>query len=382
VTTTAGALRVKLEAAKGKLHVNVGFYGGVVPGNIDDLDELLQSGVFGIKAFLTHSGIDDFPNVTEADLRRALPILKKHDAKLLVHCELEAQLSVVGSSVAPANARGDVRQHQPTTDNDQPTAREPVRPHQLTTNNQPRSYAAYLASRPARWETDAIALMIRLSEEFDVHVHIVHVSSSDALPLIRDAKRRGLRITAETCPHYLVFCAEEIPDGATEFKCAPPIRERANNELLWEALKDGTLDFVATDHSPAPPDIKEQRSGDFMKGWGGIAGLQFLLPAFWTGAKERGFSLEEVARLLCTHPADFLGLERKSRIEAGCDADLVVWDPEASFEVKEEDIQHRHKLTPYAGRPMSGVVERTVVGGEVAYEDGTFTKLLLNSILK
>ncbi|MEZ4791190.1 MAG: allantoinase AllB [Flavobacteriales bacterium] len=364
VTTTVEALRVKLEAAKGKLHVNVGFYGGVIPGNIDDLDELLRSGVFGIKAFLTHSGIDEFPNVTEADLRRALPILKKHDAKLLVHCEMETQLSVVGSSVAPSNARGDARRTEQTT------------------NNQPRSYAAYLASRPAQWETEAIALMIRLSEEFDVHVHIVHVSSAEALPLIRDAKKRGVRITAETCPHYLVFCAEEILDGATEFKCAPPIRERANNELLWEALKDGTLDFVATDHSPAPPDIKEQRSGDFMKGWGGIAGLQFLLPAFWTGAKERGFSLEEVARLLCTHPADFLGLERKSRIEAGCDADLVVWDPEASFEVKEEDIQHRHKLTPYAGRPMSGVVERTVVGGEVAYEDGTFTKLLLNSILK
>jgi allantoinase len=182
--------------------------------------------------------------------------------------------------------------------------------------------------------------MIRLSEEFDVHVHIVHVSAAEALPLIRDAKKRGLRITAETCPHYLVFCAEEIPDGATEYKCAPPIRERANNELLWEALKDGTLDFVATDHSPAPPDIKEQQSGDFMKAWGGIAGLQFLLPAFWTGAKERGFSLEDVARLLCEHPAQFLGLKQKGRIAPGCDADLVIWDPEASFVVKEEDIQH------------------------------------------
>ncbi len=203
--------------------------------------------------------------------------------------------------------------------------------------------------------------MIRLSEEFDVHVHIVHVSAAEALPLIRDAKKRGLRITAETCPHYLVFCAEEIPDGATEYKCAPPIRERANNELLWEALKDGTLDFVATDHSPAPPDIKEQQSGDFMKAWGGIAGLQFLLPAFWTGAKERGFSLEDVARLLCEHPAQFLGLKQKGRIAPGCDADLVIWDPEASFVVKEEDIQHRHKLTPYVGRTLFGVVERTIV---------------------
>ncbi len=328
VTTTAAALKLKLEAAKGKLNVNVGFYGGVIPGNIDDLDALLSAGVFGIKAFLTHSGIDEFPNVTESDLRKALPILKQHDAKLLVHCELETGTG--GKFPAPRD---------------------------------PRSYAAYLASRPAKWETDAIALMIRLSEEFDVHVHIVHVSAAEALPLIRNAKKRGLRITAETCPHYLVFCGEEIPDGATEYKCAPPIRERANNELLWEALKDGTLDFVATDHSPAPPEMKATRSGDFMKAWGGIAGLQFLLPAFWTGAKERGFSLEDVSRLLCEHPANFLGLKEKGRIAPGCDADLVIWDPEASFVVKEEDIQHRHKLTPYAGRTLFGMVDRTVVRG-------------------
>ncbi|HRH70554.1 MAG TPA: allantoinase AllB [Flavobacteriales bacterium] len=338
VTTTAEALRVKLEAVTGKLHMNVGFYGGVVPGNIDDLDALLRSGVFGIKAFLTHSGIDEFPNVTEADLRKALPILKKHDAKLLVHCELERD-------VIPGLTRN---------------------------RDNARSYTNYLASRPAQWETDAIALMIRLSEEYDVRVHIVHVSAAEALPLIRDAKKRSLRITAETCPHYLVFCAEEIPDGATEFKCAPPIRERANNELLWEALKDGTLDFMATDHSPAPPDIKEQQSGDFMKAWGGIAGLQFLLPAFWSGARERGVSLEDVARLLCTNPADFLGLKRKGRIEVGCDADLVVWDPEASFVVREEMVQHRHKLTPYVGRTLRGVVERTMVDRRVVFDGTSF----------
>lgn len=343
VTTTVEALKLKLDAAKGKLHVTVGFYGGVIPGNIDDLDGLLSAGVFGIKAFLTHSGIDEFPNVTEADLRKALPILKmsssrnsgKHDAKLLVHCELEHS-------------------------NPQPVTRQPA--------TDPRSYANYLASRPAHWETDAIALMIRLSEEFDVHVHIVHVSAAEALPLIRDAKKRGLRITAETCPHYLLFCAEEIPDGATEYKCAPPIRERANNELLWDALKDGTLDFVATDHSPAPPGMKETRSGDFMKAWGGIAGLQFLLPAFWTGAKERGFSLEDVARLLCEHPATFLGLKQKGRIAPGCDADLVVWDPEASFVVKEEMVQHRHKLTPYVERTLLGVVERTLIAGTPVFK--------------
>lgn len=338
VTTTVDALKLKLEAAKGKLHVNVGLYGGVVPSNTNDLNELLSAGVFGIKAFLTHSGIDEFPNVTEADLRKALPILKKHNAKLLVHCELESPSTV---TLSPSKRNS-------------------------------RSYAEYLASRPAKWETDAIALMIRLSEEFDVHVHIVHVSSAEALPLIRDAKKRGLRITTETCPHYLVFCAEEIPDGATEFKCAPPIRERANNDLLWEALKDGTLDFVATDHSPAPPEMKESKSGDFMKAWGGIAGLQFLLPAFWTGAKERGFWLEDVARLLCSAPADFLGLKQKGRIAPGCDADLVIWDPEASFVLREEDIQHRHKLTPYARRTLCGVIDRTVSEGRTVYRDGSF----------
>ncbi|MCB0758613.1 MAG: allantoinase AllB [Flavobacteriales bacterium] len=355
VTTTAAALWVKLEAAMGKLHVNVGFYGGVIPGNIDDLDELLGAGVFGIKAFLTHSGIDEFPNVTEADLRKALPILKRHDARLLVHCELEAAAGVVRTMHASSH-----------------------------TNTSPdeRSYANYLASRPSGWETDAIALMIRLSEAFDVHVHIVHVSAAEALPLIRDARKRGLRITAETCPHYLVFCAEDIPDGATGYKCAPPIRERANNELLWEALKDGTLDFVATDHSPAPPDIKEQQSGDFMKAWGGIAGLQFLLPAFWTGAKERGFSYEDVARLLCEHPAQFLGLNQKGRIAPGCDADLVIWDPEASFVVKEEDIQHRHKLTPYAGRRLFGVVERTELAGRTVFDKGRISAELKGMVIK
>jgi len=344
VTTTAAALKLKLEAAKGKLHVNCGFYGGVIPGNINDLDELLNAGVFGIKAFLTHSGIDEFPNVTEADLRKALPILKKHDAKLLVHCEL---VSGVGADHGP-----------------------------------PKSYAAYQTSRPPKWETDAIALMIRLSAAFDVHVHIVHVSAAEALPLIRDAKKRGLRITAETCPHYLVFCAEEIPDGATEYKCAPPIREQANNELLWEALKDGTLDFVASDHSPAPPEMKEQASGNFMKAWGGIAGLQFVLPAFWTGAKERGFSLEDVARLLCEHPADFLGLKQKGCIAPGCDADLVVWDPEASFVVKKEHVQHRHKITPYVGRTLFGLVERTVVGGRMAFGRGNFGSSTCDTLRK
>jgi allantoinase len=347
VTVTAEAFRLKLEAAKGKLHVNCGFYGGLVPGNISELDALLRSGVFGIKAFLTHSGIDEFPNVTEADLRKALPVLKKHDTVLLVHCELESH------DLSP----------------------------RLDPQDNPRSYAHYLASRPAQWEVDAIALMIRLSEEFGVHVHIVHVSAAEALPLIRSAKKRGLRITAETCPHYLLFCAEMIPDGATAYKCAPPIRSRANNEKLWEALRDSTLDFVATDHSPAPPGMKETESGNFMKAWGGIAGLQFLLPAFWTGAIGRGFSLEDAARLLCAHPAEFLGLKMKGRIAPGRDADLVIWDPEAEFVAMAQDIQHRHKLTPYSGRTLRGKVEQCYVAGELVFRDGIFAESRFNALM-
>ncbi len=336
VTTTLNAFQLKQAAVRNKLHVNCGYYGGVIPANIDDLDALIGAGVFGIKAFLTHSGIDEFPNVTEADLRRAMPILKEHDAKLLVHCELESPIA------------------DPWADGDH------------------RSYQNYLGSRPKQWENDAVELMIRLGEEYDVHVHIVHVSSAEALGPIRAAKARGARLTAETCPHYLLFAAEDIADGAVQFKCAPPIREYANNEQLWDALKDGTLDFVASDHSPAPPEIKRIDSGDFRNAWGGIAGLQFTLSAFWSGARERGFSLEDLSRLLCRAPAGFLGLHEKGAIHPAYDADLVIWDPDSRWKVQPEAIHHRHKPTPYAGMELYGVVERTILGGRVVYRDGNF----------
>jgi allantoinase len=220
-----------------------------------------------------------------------------------------------------------------------------------------------------------------LGEEFDVHVHIVHVSSAEALAPIRAAKARGARITAETCPHYLLFAAEDIADGAVQFKCAPPIRDRTNNEQLWEALKDGTLDFVASDHSPAPPEIKKIDSGDFRNAWGGIAGLQFTLSAFWSGARERGFTLEDVSRLLSRAPADFLGLQEKGLIHPAFDADLVIWDPDASMVVGQYNIHHRHKVTPYAGMELHGVVERTILGGREVYRDGNFVPVAAGRIL-
>lgn len=347
VTTNTKAFEQKIEATKSKLHVNCGFWGGVIPDNIDELQDLLQSGVWGIKAFLTHSGIDDFPNVTETDLRKALPILKKNDATLLVHCELDA-------------------------------------PHEdlILLENAPNNYQAYLKSRPRIWEDNAIALMIKLCEEFDTKIHIVHLSSSNSISPLKEAKSRGLPISVETCPQYLFFEAENIPNGATQFKCAPPIREKENNEKLWQAVKDGLIDFIVTDHSPAPPEIKELESGNFKKAWGGIAGLQFSLPAVWTKAKERGFSISDISKLMSGNIAKFLNLQhKKGKIALGFDADLVIWEPEISFMVKKENILHRHKITPYEGLELFGVVKRTYVAGNKVFEDGNFVCLSMGGVL-
>jgi allantoinase len=291
VTTTLKAFNIKLDAAKNKLQVNVGFYGGLIPGNADHLEDLINAGVLGIKCFLTHSGIDEFPNVTEKDLDEAMPIIAKHKIPLLVHCELEADCV-----------------------------------HSL--KEFPTSYREYLAGRPKDWENNAIAMMIRLCREYNCPVHIVHVASADALSLIEAAKKEGLLLTAETCPHYIYFAAENIPDGSCVYKCAPPIREKENNELLKDALVKGVLDFIATDHSPATPDIKELESGNLLKAWGGIAGIQFLLPASWTALKDR-ISLEQFIPLLTEHPAKFIGASTKGKIEKGFDADLMIWNPDA-----------------------------------------------------
>jgi allantoinase len=337
VTTSLAALEAKAIAAQGKTHVDVAFWGGVIPGNAAELAPMIERGVAGFKAFLCPSGIDDFPEASEADLRVAMPILAERGIPLLVHAELP---------VHPAPEEGD-----------------------------PRRYATYLASRPPEWEVEAIRLVIRLAREFGGQVHIVHLSAADALEDLAAAKAAGVPITVETCPHYLTFAAEEIPDGATHFKCAPPIREAANRERLWQGLREGVIDFVACDHSPCTPGLKLMEEGDFMRAWGGIASLQFSLSVVWTAARARGFDPTDLARWLCDRTARFAGFgDTKGAIAPDYDADLVVWDPEASFEIAPEDIQHRHPLTPYAGRRLFGRVEATYLRGERIAEAGSLIR--------
>ena len=341
VTTTVEALQQKIKAAKGKLHVNCGFYGGLVPANADDLSALLESDVLGIKAFLVHSGIDEFPNISKADLQIAMPQIAAAGIPLLVHCELE-----------------------------------PGENKSLTDSIQPLAYATWLASRPDSWELEAITQMIQLCQQTNCRTHIVHLATAKALPHILEARKAAVPLTVESCAHYLYFAAEQISDGNTAFKCAPPIRHSSHREALWQALDEGLLDFISSDHSPAPPAIKQLDSRDFMKAWGGIAGVQFLLPASWTAAQQRGFTIDQIAAWLSTNPARFLGLqERKGQIAPGYDADLCIWNPEASFTVQKEDIIFRHPISPYIGERLLGSVMQTWVGGQKVFDNGTFTKL-------
>jgi allantoinase len=336
VTTSRDALKTKLASVPGRLWVDCGFYGGVVPWNAMELDPLIEDGVMGFKAFLIHSGIEDFPSVDAEALRAMMPFLQAGGVPLLVHAELEAH----DHGMAPENA-------------------------------EPRYYQTYLDSRPGAWEIEAIRMMIRLCEETGCRVHIVHLSCAEALPLLEAARQKGLPITAETCPHYLTFCAEDIEEGDTRFKCAPPIRERANREKLWEALRAGTLDFIVSDHSPCTPELKRLETGDFMTAWGGISSVQFGLSVIWTEARQRGFSLSDLSRWMCGGPAEFLGIQkRKGMIVPGADADLVIWDPEASYTVTPEVVQHRHKLTPYNGMALYGMVHETLLGGHTVFLKG------------
>ncbi len=337
VATTAAALREEADAAAKSCLIDFGLWGGVVPGNADQIEPMWREGALGFKCFMTHSGIDEFPNVVRADLETAMPILARLGAPLLVHAESPA---ILAAAARVADMQNDTR-----------------------------SYALYLASRPPESEDRAIATIIDLCREHRARCHIVHVASRSALPLIAAAKREGLPITAETCPHYLTLAAEDIRDGATAFKCAPPIRESVHRESLWGALADSTLDLVASDHSPCPPDLKLLRAGDFARAWGGISSLQLSLPLVWTEARRRGFGPAHVATWLCERPARLAGLHgRKGRIAPGCDADLVAWDPDAEFTVDDSALEHRHKLTPYHGLALRGVVRRTFVRGRVVFD--------------
>ena len=338
-TTSVSAYRAKVAAASGKLTMDVGFWGGVVPGNTAELAPLWEAGVFGFKCFLVPSGVAEFEHVSEHDLRAAMPVLAKLGAPLLVHAELPGPIERAAELESCVAWDG-------------------------------RGYSCYVESRPREAENEAIELMIGLCREFGTRVHIVHLSSSDAVSMLADARREGLPITVETCPHYLYFAAEEVPDGACQFKCAPPIRERDNNERLWTALKAGAIDLVATDHSPCPPAMKQLDAGDFAAAWGGIASLQLGFSAVWTGARARGISGARVASWMATAPARLAGLQRKGRIEAGCDADLAVFRPDAEFVVDPASLYHRHKVTPFAGRTLRGVMARTWLRGELIQEDG------------
>lgn len=345
-TTTVSAFEEKLAAAEGKCSVDVAFWGGVVPGNVNELAPMVERGVRGFKCFLIESGVDEFPHVSASDLRIAMPELARLNSVLLVHAEIEHVTSTV------------------------------------LTDNDPCSYETFLLSRPRVMEDAAVALMIDLCRETGAGVHIVHHSSSDSLDLLREAKAEGLPFTVETCPHYLTFAAEDIEAGQTHFKCCPPVRERENREKLWNAVRDGTIDMIVSDHSPCTPELKKQETGNFLEAWGGISALQFTLPVMWTNFKQRKFELSDLTRLMCEAPAKLAGLDdRKGKIAPGFDADIVIWDPDEQFTIVPELIEHRHKITPYSEMELYGKVHATFVAGREVYANGKFANTIVGKLL-
>ena len=320
-TVTADALRVKRDAAAGQCHVDVGFWGGAVPGNAPDLPALHDAGVFGFKAFLADSGIPEFPPLDPDELRQAMSAV---DALFVVHAE------------------------------------DPYHLHHAVSS---REYADFLASRPPDAEHAAVRTAIEAAREARRRVHILHLSSATALPLIEAARAEGVRVTAETCPHYLTLDAAQIPSGATEFKCCPPIRDAANADRLWAALAGGLITCVVSDHSPCTPDLKHRDTGDFAAAWGGIASVQLGLAVIWTAARRRGFTLTDVVSWMARRPANLVGLTRKGRLAVGADADLVAFDPEDTFVVDPARLHHRNPVTPYAGMTLNGVVRATWLRG-------------------
>jgi len=337
VTTTAQNLQEKLRALNGKLSVDCGFWGGVVPQSLNDLEELCRAGVLGVKSFLIDSGIDEFPEMGLGDLQMAMAILKDFEVPYLLHAELDS---------------GEASEVEITPE-----------------------YQSFLASRPRSFENNAIEKILDLTEMTSCRTHIVHLSSSDALPMIQEARKRQVPISVETCPHYLVLSAEEIESGKTLYKCCPPIREAQNRELLWSGVQNGSIDFVVSDHSPCTPNLKLMESGDLDKAWGGISSLQFSFSLIWTEARERGLSLDSISKLMSLKTAWFCGLgDQKGSIAPGKQADLFVFDPDASFELQREGIFHRHPETPYLGRTLWGKVLRTYLRGEVVFDEGDFPR--------
>jgi allantoinase len=334
-TTTVPHLRTKQRVAADKAHIDVGFWGGALPDNIKELRPLHEAGVFGFKAFLSPSGVDEFPHLDQDGLARSLAEIAGFGGLLIVHAEDPHHLDAAPQQGGPR-------------------------------------YADFLASRPRDAEDTAIAQLIREAKALHARVHVLHLSSSDALPMIAQARAEGVRITVETCPHYLTLTAEEVPDGASEFKCCPPIREAANQDMLWQALADGTIDCVVTDHSPSTADLK---TDDFATAWGGISGLQLSLAAVWTEARRRGHTLEDVVRWMSARTSELVGLDdRKGAIAVGRDADFAVLAPDETFTVDPVALQHRNRVTAYAGKTLHGVVKSTWLRGQRIVADGEFTE--------
>ena len=329
VTTTVAALREKQQAAQGNCEVEVEFWGGVVPDNLGDLTDLAAAGVRGFKCFLTDSGNPTFPHLTADDFRSAVALIAGLDAVLLVHAESH---HIIEDSPRPGG----------------------------------RGYASFVSSRPDASEEAAVALVIDAARETGARVHVVHVSSARVLPMLAEAKRAGVHITAETCPHYLIFAAEDIPDGATQFAACPPIRDRDNRDLLWQGLADGTLDMIVSDHSPCAPSMKAD--GDFGHVFGGISSLEVGPRAVWTHAAQRGFGLEALCRWMSERPAALAGFDDRGRIAVGQRADLCAFDPAREQTVHAGALRHRHAVTPYDGVVLRGSVVQTWLAGRRIYE--------------
>jgi allantoinase len=326
-TVSVEALHVKRETAKGQIAADVAFWGGAVPGNVGQLRPLHEAGVVGFKCFLLDSGVPEFPPLDDAGLRAAFTELARFDGLLIAHAEDPGVIAAAPSPSGPG-------------------------------------YAGFLASRPGAAEESAIAGLVAAARDTGARAHVVHLADADALPILRKARADGVRITVETCPHYLTFAAEDVPDGATSYKCCPPIREASHREALWAALTDTDIDLVVSDHSPCTPDLKRLDSGDFGEAWGGIASLQVALPVVWTGARARGVGLDQVVRWMAEAPARLAGLPGKGAIAVGKDADLVAFAPDQRWTVG--DLEHRNPVTPYAGRSLTGAVRRTWLRGRPA----------------